>query len=506
MDVLNKPGGRSTHPFPLHEPPFLWLFPFTVLLTVLEFFLFCFVLFFLQLDVAMSDHTDHMDHMSNPTPALNPSFLGVHAILMTISLFVLLPLGIRWIRMRSPLHKPCQLICVCLMTIAVIFGSLLHSHPHSHHASGRDLLVRFHGIMGWILLAWLWIQVVLGWISSSWVKVCLCVSLHRIQHIQSQLRNIHRALGILVLPFLLVQWISGVYHALGIDSSAEYQQMLAHTGIGGAFIVMGVFYLYKGWLQDQDQKDRSLFRIESFMMLAGGFALTLGELIAQKDVLSFFKNEHILTGFFWVMCGFLGYILLSGGSWSSMVPVVPVVPVVAGPKPEPEPEPEQTTDIKSTTTASTTTVEFSMEESTSQQIVQSWIPMQPSSTVVNNKENKQLRANIISPILVVTGHIVFIGMHHQHLENMTFLHFVHAFFLALGLLFRMNGDLHVVGCCLVMSGTSFLCAQSGICLLAIQAGIKTANFVMMVLITGVSVIMLSHWYLYCWYRPSLVRK
>jgi len=33
----------------------------------------------LQLDVAMSDHTDHMDHMSNPTPALNPSFLGVHA-------------------------------------------------------------------------------------------------------------------------------------------------------------------------------------------------------------------------------------------------------------------------------------------------------------------------------------------------------------------------------------------------------------------------------------------
>lgn len=51
--------------------------------------------------------------------------------------------------------------------------------------------------------------------------------------------------------------------------------MLAHTGIGFAFIGMEV--------------------------------LSCGEWIAMQDRLHFYKNEHVMTDLFWISCGGFGY-------------------------------------------------------------------------------------------------------------------------------------------------------------------------------------------------------
>src|SRR5438132_1534022 len=72
-------------------------------------------------------------------------------------------------------------------------------------------------------------------------------------------KMIHRWIGIILLPLLWMQWMSGIYHALGIDSSPENQQMLAHTGIGSAFVGMGTYYVYKGWMK-KDHLDISSYR------------------------------------------------------------------------------------------------------------------------------------------------------------------------------------------------------------------------------------------------------
>ena len=359
------------------------------------------------------------------TPMHN-SFLTVHGIFVTIFTLICLPLGIRLARIQSPYHKVLQLVTVIGMTLMAGMATL--SDEKHEEGSEEGKFSSFHSILGWVLIASLWIQVIMGWMTSSWIKFCPCSCT-----VPGKVKTFHRMFGVSFFPFLWIQWLSGVYHALGIDVEATFEQLLAHTFIGLAFVGMGVYYIR---LKGDPRK------IESIIMIIGGFILTTGEFIAEKDPLHFFKNQHIMTGLFWILCGVFGWISLNL--------------------------------LSSRTTE--------------------WIPIDSNIHIQSIPPRK--KDNLpLSAILVVVGHILFILYHPQHLENMTTLHLVHAFFFILALGARIVNDYYATGCFLILSGISFLCAQSGICVLALY--LETSVFVLVVLILGMGVLVLVHFYLFC---------
>lgn len=113
----------------------------------------------------------------------------------------------------------------------------------------------------------------------------------------------------------------------------------------------------------------------------------------------------------------------------------------------------------------------------------------------NRRTNSPLKSFV--PLFFAIGsHLVFVLLHSQHLPSMTYLHQVHAGCLVIGLYFRLKGNLHIAGCMLIVSGTTFICAQSGLCMLAMQYGLEAVSWVLLSLLISLFVMILVHVYVH----------
>ena len=380
-----------------------------------------------------------------------------HSILATLSVVFLLPLGVRLARLGSWMHKPFQLMTTLMITIASAIGHSAHVTMHkemheTYHLRG------FHSLFGWLLVTFLWMQVGSGWFTSSWNR-SLCFTRKELW------RTLHRCTGFLFFPLLWIQWLSGLYAIFHLSEAVYLDDMRGHTTMGLFLVAMGIYYL---------SSNSSTAYVEALGMTVGGFVVLCAEASTTKDFQSFIRNATILAALLWMISGWFGFLLQSIVPRSSMKEEMPSIIPSTGIEPLPELESSPEKKYATNEEQETATASF------------------------------RFRVAFIPLFLVVLGHATFIFLQREPLEDAYVLHRLHAGLLVFAFLSRVFDSLHITGCSLILSGVTFICAQSGLCMLASQWHVAPNIWVLLSLLFGVWMIILSYVHL-VWFGILEVR-